>query len=87
MISLICVRLSTGIIWLQQRMNITRDETAGIGDGENDLVLREACGYFGAPATAVEAVRAKADYVAKEEFSRGTTEFVDHLMEKKVPRY
>lgn len=77
----------TGIIWLQQRMNITKDETAGIGDGENDLVLRETCGYFGAPATAVEAVRAKADYVAKEEYSRGTAEFVDHLMEKMVPKY
>ena len=74
----------TGVRWLQEKMNITRDEMAGVGDGENDLVLRDTCGYFGAPATAVEAVRAKADYVAMREYGKGTSEFVDHLMEKMV---
>lgn len=72
----------TGARWLQERLSIAREETAGIGDGENDLVLREVCGYFGAPATAVEAVRAEADYVAQEGYGRGTAEFVEHLIKK-----
>jgi len=77
----------TGVRWLQEKIDISIEETAGIGDGENDLVLREVCGYFGAPATAVEAVRAKADYIATMGYSKGTTEFVEHLMEKMVSKY
>jgi len=69
----------TGILWLQSEKGFTKEETAGIGDGENDLVIRDVCGIFGTPSSAVGPLRERADFVSEKEYSRGTIDFIEHL--------
>jgi len=49
---------------LFEELNVTRDETAGIGDTEGDLPLRDNVGFFACPANAKPAIKAIANYVS-----------------------
>lgn len=50
---------------IQDRLSISRDETAAMGDDLPDLALRGACGFFAAPANAVADVKERADLVTR----------------------
>lgn len=49
---------------LLKELDVTHDQTAGIGDTEGDLPLREAVGFFACPANAKDSIKAVADYVS-----------------------
>ncbi|MEM3085685.1 MAG: HAD hydrolase family protein [Halobacteria archaeon] len=68
-----------GVAWLQRRLGISRPETAGIGDGENDLCFREACGFVGAPANSTPEMKALADVVSAKGYGAGTAEILRSL--------
>ena len=63
-ISLAGVDKGSAIRHLLQGVNLTRDQTAGIGDTEGDLPLRREVSFFGCPANATAPVKAVADYVS-----------------------
>jgi phosphoglycolate phosphatase (TIGR01487 family) len=70
----------TGIRWLQSSLGISKDETVCIGDGENDIIMRDFCSFLGAPANAVDEMKKKADYVCKNHYSKGTIEFIEKVL-------
>ncbi|MCP4642196.1 MAG: HAD family phosphatase [bacterium] len=49
---------------LLDELGVTGDETAGIGDSEGDLPLRETVGFFACPANASQCIKDAADYVS-----------------------
>lgn len=73
------VHKGTGISWLQSQRGTSRDETVGIGDGENDVIMRDVCGILGAPASAVESLRNIADFVSVMEYNEGTKDFIEFI--------
>lgn len=75
----------TGIRWLQSMGGFSKEKTAGIGDGENDMVMRELCGVFGTPASAVSSLKDVADFVSSEEYSQGTRDFLGFLITNYSP--
>lgn len=72
---------SAGIIWLQTEFGVPKYETVCIGDGENDVEMRDFCSFLGAPANAVKEMKEKADYVCKNSYSKGTIEFIQKVLE------
>lgn len=73
------VSKATGLAWLQKRLGIVRSETAGIGDGENDVCFRDLCGFVGTPANGVPGMKAVADVVASKGYGAGTAEILRSL--------
>jgi hydroxymethylpyrimidine pyrophosphatase-like HAD family hydrolase len=69
----------SGAEWLSRMHGLSREETAGIGDAENDIVLREACGLLGAVANAIPEMKAAADYVCTLSHGRGLKEFIEYI--------
>lgn len=76
----------TGIQWLKSRRKISKEEIAGIGDGENDFVMRDQCGVFGVPASAVQALKDSADFISREGYSLGTRSYIKFLLANYIPR-
>lgn len=62
-----------------EELGLSRDEVAAIGDTEGDLPMREAACWFGAPANATEAVKARADAVASARELAGVRELLKWL--------
>ena len=66
------------LMQIAQRLGISREEIAYMGDDVNDLLCMEYAGVSACPADAVEPVRAKADYVCRLPGGRGAVrEFLD----------
>lgn len=63
-ISMTHVNKGIALRQLLQQLGVSREETAGIGDTEGDLPLRDAVGFFACPANAKPALQARADYVS-----------------------
>jgi hydroxymethylpyrimidine pyrophosphatase-like HAD family hydrolase len=63
-ISLTGVNKGNALGALLEELGVTREETAGIGDTEGDLPLRESVGFFACPANATQPVKDAADYVS-----------------------
>lgn len=57
-------------------LGASHDEVAGIGDTEGDLPLRDAVGFFAAPANARDAVKAVADYVSPYPETQGVLDIL-----------
>lgn len=70
------VSKGTGLSWLCKVYGISREETACIGDAENDLDMRGYCGLLGAVRNALPAMKEKADYVTENEYGEGLAEFI-----------
>ncbi len=49
---------------LLDELGVSREQSAGIGDTDGDLPLRDAVGFFACPANSTSAVKAAADYVS-----------------------
>lgn len=56
---------------IQERLSITPEETAGMGDDLPDLGLRVRCGFFAAPGNARREIRDRADLVTESLGGRG----------------
>jgi hydroxymethylpyrimidine pyrophosphatase-like HAD family hydrolase len=70
------VSKGTGMSWLRKVYGVSLEETAGIGDAENDLVMRSHCGLLGAVRNALPAMKGQADYVTEGEYGEGLAEFI-----------
>ena len=55
-----------GIRKTLQRYHLGRHEVIAVGDGPNDLCMKEACGSFAAMGNALDEVKEKADYVTDD---------------------
>lgn len=65
---------------LAQHLGITREETACIGDGENDLSMFEASGLNIAMGNAVEKLKNRADYVTASNNRNGVAKAVRMIL-------
>ncbi len=73
------VSKSSGAAWLSKMHRVSAGETAAIGDAENDIHLRDACGLLGAVSNAIPAMKAEADYVCKQGYGKGLREFIEYI--------
>ena len=58
----VCKR--NAIWWLAKQLNISKEEIAAFGDGENDLEMITCAGYGIAMANGADSIKAVADCVA-----------------------
>ncbi len=61
-------------------LDIEASEVVGVGDGENDHSLLEACGLGVAVANAVPALKKRADLVMLEPRGAGVVELIDQML-------
>jgi Predicted hydrolases of the HAD superfamily len=72
------VSKASGARWVVGMHGVTADETAAIGDAENDIDMREACSLLGAVSNALPVMKAAADYVCEESYGKGVREFIEY---------
>ena len=70
--------------WLAQALGIPREETAAIGDAENDLDMLAEAGYAVAMGNAAACVKAQADFVTGDCESDGIARALTWLMERNM---
>ena len=70
--------------WLAQALGIPREETAAIGDAENDLDMLAEAGYAVAMGNAATCVKAQADFVTGDCESDGIARALTWLMERNM---
>jgi hydroxymethylpyrimidine pyrophosphatase-like HAD family hydrolase len=73
------VSKTSGAAWLSRMYGVAGDETAAIGDAENDVHLRDACGLLGAVSNAIPEMKAAADYVCEQSYGKGLREFIEYI--------
>jgi phosphoglycolate phosphatase len=73
------VSKASGADWLTRMFHLTQEETAAIGDAENDVALRDACSLLGAVSNAIPDMKAAADYVCRESYGKGLQEFLEYI--------
>lgn len=66
--------------FLAQHLNISREEIACIGDGENDLTMFDASGIKFAMGNAVPELRRKADYILPGNDKNGAAEGIRRIL-------
>lgn len=75
-----------GLRALFERAKLPAGKTVFIGDGQNDIpaadFVLEAKGRVGAPANAVEELKAAATFVAKAEYYEGAIEAIDFFFQR-----
>lgn len=71
-----------GVRWISTELNVAPSKIACIGDGENDIEMREYCSILGAVANAVPELKEKADYNCEKSYSDGVLEFVEKVILK-----
>lgn len=75
-ISLTGVDKGSSLEALLDELGVDKAHTAGVGDTEGDLPLRDAVGFFACPANATPAIRAVADYVSPFPNIRGVLDIL-----------
>lgn len=73
------VNKGLGLAEALRLMKIKPENTACIGDGENDLKLFSTCGFKVAVANAVDLLKEKADFVCSKPYGEGIKEFVEFV--------
>ncbi|MCL2579201.1 MAG: Cof-type HAD-IIB family hydrolase [Oscillospiraceae bacterium] len=68
-----------GIVRLLERLSISPEETAAVGDSDNDLEMFGGAGYAIAMGGAPERIKAQADYITGEVDEDGIWEAIHHL--------
>lgn len=61
---------------LMRQLGVCREETAGIGDTEGDISLRESVGFFACPANAKPGIKQHADYISPYENIEGVLDIL-----------
>lgn len=69
----------TALKRLFQQLEIRGEEVLAIGDTRGDLPMRETCGYFGAPANAIDDIKNVADYVSPYALTSGVVDIIRHF--------
>lgn len=70
---------SSGAGWLSGMYGVSRDETAAIGDAQNDVAFKDSCVLLGAVSNAIPEMKAAADYVCRQGYGRGLQEFIEYI--------
>ena len=78
------VNKATGLARALDRLDVSASETVGVGDGENDCSLLDACGYGVAVANAVQSLKERADFVMVRERGAGVEELVDQILKARL---
>lgn len=73
-----------GISFLQQHLNITKDECIGAGDGYNDFPLLMACGVKFAMGDAVDELKAIADFICPPVSDDGVVTIIEKFILAKL---
>lgn len=71
----------TGVLRVLTLLSLSREQSIGIGDGENDFPLLEACGYKIAMGNAKDDLKEIADYVTASYSEDGVAKAIYHLLE------
>lgn len=67
---------ATGLARWFSATGIAPQRCLGIGDTPSDLPIAEACGWFGCPANAADAIKRHADYVSPYEQTEGVLDIL-----------
>lgn len=70
---------SSGAVWLSRMYGVSRNETAAIGDAQNDVAFKDSCVLLGAVSNAIPEMKATADYVCRQSYGRGLQEFIEYI--------
>ncbi len=70
---------SSGAAWLSRMHGVSRDETAAIGDAQNDVAFKDSCVLLGAVSNAIPEMKAAAHYVCAQGYGRGLQEFIEYI--------
>jgi hydroxymethylpyrimidine pyrophosphatase-like HAD family hydrolase len=74
------VNKATGLRAAAERLKLTPDQIAGVGDAENDHAFLKICGYSVAVANALPAVRDEVDFVTEQDHGEGVTELIERML-------
>ncbi len=74
------VNKASGLMAVLEEMKLSPHNIVGIGDGENDLSLLNACQCSYAVANSVQALKDQADFVTEGNNGAGVTELIDTLV-------
>lgn len=64
---------------LLSSLNIKKEETIGVGDGFNDLLMFESVGFKVAMNNGIEELKAKADYITPSIAEDGLAQFIEEF--------
>lgn len=68
--------------YLEQRLNVPWEQTAFMGDSENDLEAMKRCGFTGCPADAVSIIKEESNFIASSPGGKGAVcEFVKYIID------
>ena len=68
------------ILRLAKHLGLSREQTMGFGDGENDMTMIHMAGIGVAMGNAVEALKAEADYVTVTNDEDGVADAIEKLL-------
>lgn len=77
------VNKATGLRAAAERLSLTPDQIAGVGDAENDHAFLKVCGYSVAVANALPAVREEVDWVTQLDHGDGVSELIERMLAPK----
>lgn len=75
------VNKATGLEAALKEMNISPENTAGIGDAENDHAFLKFCGYSASVSNALESLKKETDIVTKSARGEGVQDFINYLLD------
>lgn len=70
----------TGLTEALEELNISRHNTVGIGDAENDHAFLKMCEFSAATANALPGLKESVDFVTKKDHGHGTEELIQALL-------
>jgi len=70
----------TGLVAALEELNISRHNTVGIGDAENDHAFLKMCEFSAATANALPGLKESVDFVTKKDHGYGTEELIQALL-------
>jgi len=79
------INKATGLHAAAEELALDPMTIAGIGDGENDHSLFEACGFGVAVSNAVPALKDRADFITEGARGRGVIELVKRMLANDLP--
>jgi hydroxymethylpyrimidine pyrophosphatase-like HAD family hydrolase len=74
------INKSTGLIAALTELGLSPENAVGVGDGENDHSLLDACALGVAVANAVPSLKKEADWTTAQEDGKGVEELIDRLL-------
>jgi hydroxymethylpyrimidine pyrophosphatase-like HAD family hydrolase len=79
------VNKATGLIAALGELGLSPESVVGVGDAENDQAFLELCGCSVAVSNALDAVKARVDWITDGDHGRGIVELIGRIMESDGP--